>query len=636
MTSAPMTTGQATAVAGHAGDLRIDDVRALRGPSVVHNSPVVIAEVRAGALAARAPNDLPKFLARLVDALPAVGGPSDLAPGVGAAADVPRSWGEAILRVAMELQRLAGSPASFGRILVNDPEADRWTLAIGYAEEELATEATWEAARILRDCLRGDDPEVGGTVAGLAKRAHGARPSAGVQAIIELARRRGIPVRQDPDDGVVRLGLGVASRIVPAEPAGPPEATLDALYPHGAPTTIPVFAITGTNGKTTTTRLVAHIFRSAGKSVGYTTTDGVYFQEELVLEGDLTGPYAASLVLSNPEVEVAVLETARGGILRAGLGFDECDVGVVLNVTADHLGLRDIDTVEQLAEVKAVIASVVKPSGYTVLNADDAHTRAMRAKTRGRPVFFTTRPLGDLPKLHDHLAAGGIVGCVERGDAGEALVIRDGDARHLLAPVNDIPLTFEGAARFQLENILAASLVAYTQRIPVAQIRAALLGFVPSAAHTPGRMNVHETSRGRVIIDYAHNAAAITGLLDFVGRTPAEHRFALLMMPGDRRDEDMRGVAALAGAMDYVFFKEHENYRRGREPGEIAGIMRQALIDTGFPAERVLAFEHECDAVDQVIAMMQPGDVVAITADDANAVLEQFRPYLPADREARA
>jgi cyanophycin synthetase len=441
--------------------------------------------------------------------------------------------------------------------------------------------------------------------------------------VIEINASPGIRMHTHPDNGI---------------PRDVPGAILDMLYPPGAPTTIPVLAVTGTNGKTTTTRLIAHLFRSAGRKVGYTTTDGVYFQEHLLLEGDLTGPFAANIVLSHPEVEVAVLETARGGILRSGLGFDQCDVGVVLNVTADHLGLRDIDTVEQLANVKAVVPAVVKPTGHTVLNADDPLVFAMRERTVGTVVLFSTKPAGQSAHVEEHLARGGMVARVERIGDVDQLVIREGERRTVLAPVREVPLTFGGAARFQIGNLLAAAAAAYAQGMPAEAIRDGMLSFVPSAARTPGRLNVLETTHGRVIIDYAHNAAAIAGLLDFVAETPAVHRMALLSVPGDRRDEDLRDIARHAARMDYVIFKEHSAYRRGREPGEVARIMTEALLATGFPADRVAPFADERDAVDHAMGLMRHGGVVAIIADDSAAVLEQLGPYLmtTGDDDARS
>jgi cyanophycin synthetase len=882
VSDATMTAAPGLPPGEYAGQLRLVSSRTLRGPNLAHREPVIVAELRVGQLAALAPGEVPGFGERLRHALP--GAVGDASP----AAAMPHSWGDALLRVTLELQRLAGSPATFGRVVVDAPADDSWRLAVGFDEEALATAALRQGARVLRDCLRGDDPEIEATVAELTGRYERARPGPTTLVMIEAARRRGIPVRRDPGDRIVRLGLGAAQRwlhatmtdftsviatqitsdkhrtkqllqrvglgipegetartlegamqiaeelgfpvllkpldanngrgisgrvdamdgvraawplavaehptvvverfaegndhrvvvvnrrvvacveripahvvgdgrrtvralaheinrdpnrsktdpsaslsplplderteaylarggrtleSVPAHgetvslratanistggtaidrteemhpvnvalcelaagavgldvagldvltpdigvpfrengaviievnaspgirmhthpdrgvPRDVPGAILDMLYPPGAATTIPVLAVTGTNGKTTTTRLVAHLFRGTGKRVGFTTTDGVYFQEHQLLEGDLTGPFAANVILSHRDVDVAVLETARGGILRAGLGFDACDVAVVLNVTADHLGLGGIDSVEQLADVKAVVAAAVRPGGHAVLNADDPLVLAMRDRTPGTVVLFTTRPAGQSPDVEAQLARGGIVARIEHDGGEEQLVIRDGARRAVLASVREVPLTFGGTARFQLENVLAASAAAYVQGVPVDRIRAGLLDFVPSAARTPGRLNVLETELGRVIIDYAHNAAAIAGLLDFVSATPAEQRMALISVPGDRRDDDLREVGRLAAGMDYVVFKEHAAYRRGRPAGEGARVMAEALVATGFPAERVATFDEEAGAVEHAIARMRPGSVVAIIADGPG-VLEQFRPYL--------
>jgi UDP-N-acetylmuramyl tripeptide synthase len=605
-------TNAAAPLADHAGDLRVADTRTLRGPNVWHLSPVIVVELRAGQLAARAPSDAADALGRLHAALPA------LAPTAG------DSWGALLVRVTMELQRLAGSPADFGRVITDAPAHDRWTLAIGFDDEDLGHDALRSAARVIRDCLRGDDPQIGETVSELARAYERALPDDETRALLDEARRRGIAVRRDPDDGVIQLGLGVTQRRL-SQPAG---STIDALYGPDDATTIPLIAVTGTNGKTTTTRLIAHLFRQAGFAVGYTTTDGVYFQDALLMQGDLTGPFAANIILSHPEVEVAVLETARGGILRAGLGWEQCDVGIVTNVTSDHLGLKGIDTIEQLADVKAVIPAVVKDTGHAVLNADDPLVYAMREGTAGRIVLFSTRPVGESAKVEEHLARGGIVARVEQATGGEQFVIREGERHVVLAPVADVPLTFGGLARFQLGNVLAAAAAGYVQGLSDSELRDGLLSFVPSAGRTPGRLNVLETTRGRVMIDYAHNAAAVAGLVDFLAATPAKRRIALLSAPGDRRDDDLREIGRLAARLDYVIPKEHEVYRRGREPGAINALITEGLVEAGFPTDRIVSFVEEHDAVTYLMDFMQPGDVAVIVADDTAAVTAQIAPYM--------
>jgi cyanophycin synthetase len=284
--------------------------------------------------------------------------------------------------------------------------------------------------------------------------------------IIEVNAAPGIRMHTHPAEGKAR---NVAAPI------------LDMLYPPGSDCTIPVIAVTGTNGKTTTARLIAHLFRHTDRTVGLTTTDGVYLNNRLVMEGDMTGPFSANIILSNAAVDVAVLETARGGILRAGLGFDECDVGVVLNVSADHLGLRGIHTLEQLADVKSVIAAVVKRAGHAVLNADDPLVYAMRERSPGDVVLFSVRGEGENEAVAEHIGRNGIAALIEN----DTFVIRRGRLRIPIVAVRDVPLMMSGAARFQSGNILAAIATAYVQGVRYDDIRAGLLSFFPSPSMTP-------------------------------------------------------------------------------------------------------------------------------------------------------
>jgi cyanophycin synthetase len=424
--------------------------------------------------------------------------------------------------------------------------------------------------------------------------------------IIEVNAAPGIRMHLSPTEGKAR---NVAAPIV------------DMLYPPGARTAIPVIAVTGTNGKTTTTRLIAHLFRHTGRTVGFTTTDGVYLQNRLVASGDMTGPFAANIVLSNPIVEVAVLETARGGILRSGLGFDECDVGIVLNVSADHLGMHGIHTLEDLAEIKSVIPAVVRRRGHAVLNADDPLVRAMAAKTSGDVVFFSAQAPNASPVIVEHLADGGTAACIEDG----AFVIRRGRLRIPIADVSEVPLTIGGAAQFQYGNILAAAAAAYVQGMRYEDIRAGLMSFFPSPALTPGRLNLLRVGQGHVLVDYAHNAAAIDGLMDLAGRIDAARRIGILAGPGDRRDEDLRALGSRSARLDYAIIKEDDDLR-GRRPGEVTGLIREGLIEGGMPAERLEVIPREPEAVARGLEMMEEHDLLVIIAVDVPAVLEQLRP----------
>jgi cyanophycin synthetase len=426
--------------------------------------------------------------------------------------------------------------------------------------------------------------------------------------IIEVNASPGLRMHTHPTEGVPRY-------------VGAP--IIDMLYPLGAACTIPVIAVTGTNGKTTTTRLIAHIFRHTGKVVGFTTTDGVYLQDRLVMEGDMTGPFSANIVLSNPVVEVAVLETARGGILRAGLGWDECDVAVVLNVGADHLGLRGIHTLEQLAEVKSVIASVVKREGHAVLNADDPLVYAMRERSPGDVVLFSTQEPGENERFDDHVQRGGISVCIEDG----TFVIRRGRLRIPVAHVREVPLMMGGAAHFQKQNILAAIGSCYAQGVRYDTIRAGLLSFFPSPSMTPGRLNLVRIGESRVLVDYAHNAPAVEGLMKLVHELTARRRLGVLAAPGDRRDEDIREVGRLCASLDYAIVKEDHDLR-GRAEGEVAGLLAEGLREGGMDAGRIELLRTEKQAVERLLDVLGEGELGIVLADDVRYVLAQIQPHV--------
>jgi cyanophycin synthetase len=430
--------------------------------------------------------------------------------------------------------------------------------------------------------------------------------------IIEVNAAPGLRMHTHPSEGTPRnVGAPV----------------IDMLYPPASPYTIPVIAVTGTNGKTTTTRLTAHIFRQTGRTVGFTTTDGVYLQDRQVMEGDMTGPFSANIILSNPTVEVAVLETARGGLLRAGLGFDDADVGVVLNVSADHLGLRGINTVEQLAEVKSVIPAVVKREGHAVLNADEPLVYAMRDRTGADIVLFSLVGPGENPLFDEHVERGGIGACI----VDDVFMIRRGRLRIPIAGVREVPLTMGGAARFQNGNILAAIATAYVQGVRYDTIRAGLLSFFPSPSMTPGRLNMMRVGDARVLVDYAHNAAALEGLMDMVGNIPARRRIGLVTAPGDRRDEDIRAVGRICAGLDHAVIKEDED-PRGRGHLEITELIAEGLVEGGMKPECIERIRNEHEALAHGMSMLGEGDLMVVLADDVPGVLARVQ----AQMEARA
>lgn len=382
------------------------------------------------------------------------------------------------------------------------------------------------------------------------------------------------------------------------------DAVLSMLFPPGAPIRIPLIAVTGTNGKTTTTRLIAHIFKQTRLTVGYTTTDGIYINDYLLEKGDTTGPQSAQVILKDPTVEVAVLETARGGILRSGLGFDQCDVGVVLNVQADHLGIGDIETVEDLADVKSVVAEAVQPEGYAVLNADDPLVAHMAKNVQAQVAYFSMNP--DNPIVQAHTQQGGLAAVYEHG----YLSILKGDWTLRIEKADHVPLTMDGRAPFMIANALAASLAAFTQGLDIDFIRAALVSFQASASQTPGRMNLFNLGSHHALVDYAHNPAAYEALASFVQNWPGE-RIGVIGGPGDRRDEDLIALGELSAAVfDRIVVKEDDD-RRGRDCGEVAALITQGIIraNSQCPHETIL---DETEAITIALETAPEGSLVVI------------------------
>jgi cyanophycin synthetase len=376
-------------------------------------------------------------------------------------------------------------------------------------------------------------------------------------------------------DGViveVNAAPGFRMHVAPSEglPRNVAGAVMDMLFPGSTPSRVPILAVTGTNGKTTTTRLLAHIMRQTGQVVGYTTTDGTYIGDYMAEPGDNTGPQSAHLILRDPTVEVAVLESARGGILRSGLGFDTCDIGVVLNVAADHLGLGDIDTIEQMAKVKSVVAEAVMPSGYAVLNADDPLVAGMAERVKAQVAYFSMNPDNEI--VARHAEAGGLAAVYENG----YLSILKGDWTLRIEQAVNVPLTMGGRAPFMIANALAACLAAFAQGVKIEHIRAALASFVASADQTPGRMNLFNMGEYHALVDYAHNPASYEALAGFVNNWPG-HRIGVVGGPGDRRDEDFVTLGRLSAKMfDEIIIKEDDD-NRGRTRGDAANLITKGI-----------------------------------------------------------
>ncbi|WP_084596929.1 cyanophycin synthetase [Nocardioides aequoreus] len=427
------------------------------------------------------------------------------------------------------------------------------------------------------------------------------------------------------------------------EPQFIAKPVVDMLFPPGATSRIPIVAVTGTNGKTTTSRMVSHIFKGMGRKVGMTSTDGVVIDERLVIRSDASGPRSARMVLQNPRVDFAVFEVARGGILREGLGYERNDVAVVLNVQPDHLGLRGIDTVEQLADVKAVVVEAVPRDGHAVLNADDPLVREMRRRCSGQVVWFSmAEPGSEAREMIDaHCRRGGKALVLQPTDRGEMIVVRHGSRDMQLAFTHLLPATFSGRARMNVQNSLAAAAAAFAAGAPLHDIRQGLRTFSTSYYLSPGRLNEVEVAGVNVIVDYCHNAPGMRMLGDFVDRVGESldqghelgkpSRIGVVATAGDRRDEDLRELGEVAAHhFDVVVVREDEALR-GRERGETSSLVaegvRRAMEDGSVRCKQLEVVLDEIEAVRHAMSRANKGDLLVVCVDQHPQVMAELETW---------
>ncbi len=395
-------------------------------------------------------------------------------------------------------------------------------------------------------------------------------------------------------------------------------AVMDMLYPPGVPSRVPIVSVTGTNGKTTTTRLISHIARYAGHHVGLTTTEGVYIDSEQIVKGDCTGPASAQAVLRDPVVSFAALETARGGLLRFGLGYDFANVGLCTNIAADHLGLRDIVTLDDLAKLKALVIERVFPDGYAVLNAEDPYCSWMAGRTKAKIALFSMDPANEMFKAH--VGAGGLGATMDRHDT---LCLYRSTLRIPIVHARQVPITYDGKARFNIANALAAALATFASGIDLEEIRGALTTFHPTPFQTPGRANTYEFRDFKVMIDYCHNPHAMAVVAPFLSAMKKTRLVGVLNAPGDRRLEDFERIGRIAAPhFDHVILRDDED-RRGRKPGEVAQHIGDALVKNGMKRESVEFVRTETEAVKKAISMAQKDDFIVIFADRITKVAAQ-------------
>jgi len=422
----------------------------------------------------------------------------------------------------------------------------------------------------------------------------------------------------------VNAGPGFRMHTHPTEghPRHVGRAVMDMLFPPGARARVPIVAVTGTNGKTTTVRMIAHIMRTSGKRVGMSTTDGIYIDGTQILAGDMSGPTSAQMVLKNPTVNYAVLETARGGILRSGLGFDRCDIAVVTNVSPDHLGLAGVESLADLTKLKVVVPQSVFRDGISVLNADNEWTTGMANQSRGEIIFFSMQE--DNPVLREHLRNRGRAVLLRQSRHGEMITIVEHRRETSLLFANEIPATFDGRLRVNIANAMAATAAALGENIQLEYIRQALRTFTTSFFQTPGRFNLMEFQGRRVLMDYCHNIAGLESMADFVKRMEAERSIAVISVPGDRKDSDIQAFGALAAkTFDQLIIREDVN-RRGRPNGQIADLIKNSAMAEGMSEEKVVIVLDEFEAVREAVRRSIKDDLVVLMIDNPAAVWEEL------------
>ncbi len=426
----------------------------------------------------------------------------------------------------------------------------------------------------------------------------------------------------------VNAAPGFRMHLAPSEglPRNVAAPVIDMLYPPGKPSRIPIISVTGTNGKTTTTRLIAHIVKNNNYKVGFTTSDGIYIQNHMMEKGDTTGPISAEYVLKDPNVEFAVLETARGGILRSGLGFKVCDIGVITNIQEDHLGLSDIHDLNDLARVKSVVVESIKKDGWAVLNGEDDHCLEIARSLSCNVALFSLDE--NCPAIVEHCAEGGIAAIYENG----YITIKKGDWKIRVERATHIPLTMNGKAKFMIANVLAATLSAYLYGFKTEGIKLSLATFIPSAAQTPGRMNIFEFSKFKVLIDFAHNPTSYRGIEDFLGSVDATRKIGIISGVGDRRDEDIKECAVIAARMfDHVIIRQ-EKHLRGRTEVEIIDLILDGLKE-GDPTVTHEVISLEVEAIKHAISLAEEGTYIVALSDVIDNAIDIVQSYLDAEIE---
>lgn len=507
--------------------------------------------------------------------------------------------------LSVALQRAAGCEVKYSASR-STIHADIFRFVTAYSLEAAGLAAAKSAILI---CSRGEALALSDfeEAVEIIKRAvAAASPSPGVDALLRSAAELHLPIIPLEHYNQYQIGYGIKSLTIRAD------VDLDSAKQRmrsGGVGRIPVIAVTGSNGKTTTTRLIAHILKTQGANVGYTTSDGIYFNDAMIDKGDTTGPISARTVLGDPRVEIAVLETARGGILRSGLGFDQCDIAVVTNVQEDHLGIADIETMDDLARVKSVVVNAVKPNGLAVLNASNVYTAAFEAPANARRAWFSIE--AEQAIIQHAIADGEPVAFVQ----DQHIVFQTAEHKLEVIHLDEVPITFKGTLAFMVENVLAATLATAVFGVPLEAIAQALRSFHPSLEQTPGRMNVFKLQGGHtLLVDFAHNPDGFAGIRDFLATIEAPLKIGIIVGTGDRKEEDTRELGRISAQMFDLVLIHQVKFLRGKTAEALVEQLVAGMQLHNVHARWMRIPDHE-EPLACALQLAQPGSYITALSE---------------------
>jgi len=486
-----------------------------------------------------------------------------------------------------------------------------------YNNERAGKQAAKSAATLIENLQQGTTPNFSIEQTRVKALIELERNSEELDNLIDQATNRNIPFLPAEDDFLPQFGYSKNSINLDLEKL--PES-ITSIFPQDSTGRVPIIAVSGSNGKTTSTRLTAHILKTAGLCVGFTTSDGIYIDGEMIDKGDTTGPMSAQIVLRNKKVDVAVLETARGGIVRAGLGFDQCDLALLTNVQGDHLGISDIDTIEELNQVKAVVIKALKHDGIAILNADNENTISIGEKTENKVAWFSLYPKNPLVLAGIH---NGIpVAYIE----DQCMYLQTGPSKINLANVNEIPITFNGSLKFMIQNAMGAALSTYIFGINPETISMALSTFFPSQEQTPGRMNLFEVKGKTVLIDFAHNPDGFEGVRDYLATVNSPYKIGIIVGTGDRLESDLIRNGELAAEMfDHIIIQQAK-FLRGRSADAIIDNLCQGILNVN-PSAKWERIDDETEALKYALSIAPEGSIITALSNVLNQPFDLIKQY---------